>query len=112
MDGLIHNVRAHRGDAGLNAWISAADAFLRLLGRVRACDKPSYLSDNGAVFRIVRAAVSSPWRPSDNECYTPGTLGTPDIVIPGIPAMGDSPGTPTTVIPGIPPTPPMPYPCP
>ncbi|HET7442986.1 MAG TPA: hypothetical protein VFJ47_16915 [Terriglobales bacterium] len=45
-------------------------------------------------------------------CYTPGTPGTPDTVIPGTPPMGSSPGTPTTVIPGTPPTPPIPYPCP
>jgi hypothetical protein len=45
-------------------------------------------------------------------CYTPGTPGTPDVVIPGTPAIGNSPGTPPTVIPGTPPTPPMPHPCP
>ena len=45
-------------------------------------------------------------------CYTPGSPGTPDIVIPGTPPIGDSPGTPPTVIPGIPATPPTPYPCP
>ena len=45
-------------------------------------------------------------------CYTPGSPGTPDVVIPGTPAIGDSPGTPSTVIPGTPPTPPTPYPCP
>jgi hypothetical protein len=39
-------------------------------------------------------------------CYTPGTPGTPDIDIPGTPAVGDSPGTPPPSIPGIPPTPP------
>jgi hypothetical protein len=45
-------------------------------------------------------------------CYTPGTPGTPDTVIPGMPATADSPGTPATVIPGIPATQPTPYPCP
>lgn len=51
--------------------------------------------------------------PTDHgTCYTPGSPGTPDVVIPGTPAIGDSPGTPATVIPGIPPTPPTPYPCP
>ena len=45
-------------------------------------------------------------------CYTPGTPGTPDTVIAGMPATADSPGTPNTVIPGIPATPPTPYPCP
>ncbi|HEX7894880.1 MAG TPA: hypothetical protein VF447_11865, partial [Terriglobales bacterium] len=51
--------------------------------------------------------------PTDNgTCYTPGTPGTPDTVIPGTPATADSPGTPSITIPGIPPTPPTPYPCP
>ena len=45
-------------------------------------------------------------------CYTPGTPGTPDVDIPGIPAIGDSPGTPPIHIPGIPATPPTPHPCP
>jgi hypothetical protein len=45
-------------------------------------------------------------------CYTPGTPGTPDIDIPGTPAIGDLPGTPATHIPGIPATPPTPHPCP
>ncbi|HEX6803864.1 MAG TPA: hypothetical protein VF133_09315 [Terriglobales bacterium] len=45
-------------------------------------------------------------------CYMPGTPGTPDVVIPGTPPVGNSPGTPPTVIPGIPPAPPTPYPCP
>jgi hypothetical protein len=45
-------------------------------------------------------------------CYTPGTPGTPDIDIPGTPAVGDSPGTPPIHIPGIPATPPTPHPCP
>jgi hypothetical protein len=45
-------------------------------------------------------------------CYTPGSPGTPDIDIPGTPAIGDSPGTPPTHIPGIPATPPTPHPCP
>ncbi len=53
--------------------------------------------------------------PPDNDpgiCYTPGTPGTPDIDIPGTPAIGDSPGTPGTHIPGIPATPPVAHPCP
>jgi hypothetical protein len=45
-------------------------------------------------------------------CYTPGTPGTPDIDIPGTPAVGGPPGTPPIHIPGIPPTPPTPHPCP
>jgi hypothetical protein len=45
-------------------------------------------------------------------CYTPGTPGTPDVDIPGTPAIGDSPGTPPTHIPGIPATPPTAHPCP
>lgn len=44
-------------------------------------------------------------------CYTPGTLGTPPTVIPGIPGPDGIPGPPT-VIPGTPPTPRTPYPCP
>jgi hypothetical protein len=45
-------------------------------------------------------------------CYTPGSPGTPPIVIPGVPATPNSPGTPDVVIPGTPPTPGTPYPCP
>jgi hypothetical protein len=61
-------------------------------------------------------------------CYDSGSLGTPDIVIPGSPSRPDtvipgvngmpdtvipgSPGTPDTVIPGTPPTPSSSYPCP
>ena len=48
----------------------------------------------------------------NDTCYTPGTPGTPDVVIPGTPGFGGAPGTPPTVIPGTPPTPPTPYPCP
>ena len=51
----------------------------------------------------------------DNDpgiCYTPGTPGTPDVDIPGMPPIGDSPGTPSTHIPGIPATPPTAHPCP
>ena len=44
-------------------------------------------------------------------CYTPGTPGTPPIVIPGTPGANGVPGPPT-VIPGTPPTPGTPYPCP
>ena len=54
--------------------------------------------------------------PSDNNgpafCETPGTPGTPDVDIPGTPAVGDSPGTPPIHIPGIPATPPTMHPCP
>jgi hypothetical protein len=66
-------------------------------------------------------AIVAPKRPAPPDvqtstdhgtCYTPGSPGTPDIVIPGTPPIGDSPGTPPTVIPGIPATPPTPYPCP
>ena len=53
-----------------------------------------------------------PTTTNNGTCYTPGTPGTPDVVIPGTPAVGGSPGTPATVIPGTPPTPPTPYPCP
>ena len=55
------------------------------------------------------------WMPPGNNsgiCYTPGTPGTPDIDIPGTPAIGNSPGTPSTHIPGIPATPPVVHPCP
>jgi hypothetical protein len=45
-------------------------------------------------------------------CETPGTPGTPDIDIPGTPAVGDSPGTPAIHIPGIPATPPTTHLCP
>lgn len=51
--------------------------------------------------------------PSNTDiCYTPGSPGTPDVVIPGTPPIGDAPGTPPTVIPGIPATSPTPHPCP
>ncbi len=55
-----------------------------------------------------------PWpdNADTGTCYSPGTPGTPDIDIPGTPAVGDSPGTPPVHIPGIPPTPPTPHPCP
>lgn len=65
---------------------------------------------------------------AEETCYSPGSPGTPDIVIPGTPSTtipgsppsGDFPGTPDTVIPGtpdtiIPGTPATPgtyYPCP
>jgi hypothetical protein len=61
-------------------------------------------------------------------CYDSGSLGTPDIVIPGSPSRPDtvipgvngmpdtvipgSPGTPDTVIHGTPATPSSSYPCP
>src|SRR5215469_1324934 len=54
----------------------------------------------------------APTTTDNGTCYTPGTPGTPDVVVPGTPAVGGSPGTPATVIPGTPPTPPTPYPCP
>jgi len=61
--------------------------------------------------RPVRPPLSSD-NTDRGTCYTPGTPGTPDTVIPGTPPIGDSPGTPPTVISGIPATPPTPYPCP
>lgn len=45
-------------------------------------------------------------------CSTPGSPGTPDVVIAGTPGVNGSPGTPPTVIPGTPATPPTPHPCP
>jgi len=53
-----------------------------------------------------------PTATGNGTCYTPGTPGTPEVVIPGTPAVGGSPGTPPTVIPGTPATPRTPYPCP
>src|SRR5712671_110 len=53
--------------------------------------------------------------PPDNGptfCQTPGTPGTPDVDIPGTPAVGDSPGTPAIHIPGFPATPPTTHHCP
>jgi hypothetical protein len=44
-------------------------------------------------------------------CYTPGTPGTPPVVIPGTPGPDGIPG-PATTIPGTPPTPGTAYPCP
>ncbi len=64
-----------------------------------------------------------------DHCYVPGSVGTPDVTIPGTPGLPAIPGTPTvngspgtpdipgtpgtpsTVIPGIPPTPGMWVPC-
>ena len=43
-------------------------------------------------------------------CYTPDTPGTPPIVIPGTPPIGNSPGTPDVVIPGTPAISGTPYP--
>jgi hypothetical protein len=60
--------------------------------------------------RPVRSALSE--NTDHGTCYIPGTPGTPDTVIPGMPATPDSPGTPDTVIPGIPATPSTPYACP
>lgn len=56
--------------------------------------------------------VVIPTNTDTGTCYNPGSPGTPDIYIPGTPAIGNSPGTPGTVIPGIPATPPIPHPCP
>ncbi len=62
--------------------------------------------------------------PMMRTCYTPGTPGTPDIVIPGTPTIPgtppvgdmpgtpDIPGTPDTIIPGSPAIPGRAYPCP
>lgn len=63
---------------------------------------------------IVRhVPVLIPTTPTDTgTCYTPGTQGTPDTVIPGTPGVDGSPGTPSITIPGIPATPPIPHPCP
>lgn len=61
---------------------------------------------------VKKLPLPPPPNTDHGTCYTPGTLGTPDIVIPGTPAIGDSPGTPPTVIPGTPATPGTPYPCP
>ena len=44
-------------------------------------------------------------------CYTPGSSGTPDTVIPGVPGPDGNIGPPT-IIPGTPPSPGIPYPCP
>jgi len=59
-----------------------------------------------------RPVFTSPPNTDPGTCWTPGTPGTPDIDIPGTPAIGNSPGTPSTHIPGIPATPPTPHPCP
>lgn len=51
--------------------------------------------------------------PADNGiCTTAGTPGTPPIVIPGSPPVGNSPGTPDVVLPGTPAIPGASYPCP
>ena len=79
-----------------------ADAVREALGRPLAVPVPA-----------PRQWPSPPAASTDHgTCYTPGTLATPDTVIPGTPATENFPGTPTTIIPGIPATPPTPYPCP
>lgn len=50
-------------------------------------------------------------RTDHGTCYTPGSPGTPDTVIPGAPGPDGVPG-PSTAIPGTPATPGTPYPCP
>ena len=62
---------------------------------------------------ITPVARRPPPPPPDttHTCYTPETPGTPPMVIPGTPPIGNSPGTPTTVIPGTPAIPGTPYPC-
>jgi hypothetical protein len=65
---------------------------------------------------VQRPQVTTP-PPDDNSsgptfCENPGSPGTPDIDIPGTPAVGDSPGTPPIHIPGIPATPPTTHLCP
>lgn len=74
----------------------------------------SEASQNPVPITLVRRApVLVPVEtPSTGICYTPGSPGTPDTVIPGTPAVGDVPGTPSITIPGIPATPPIPHPCP
>lgn len=71
-------------------------------------------SHSTAPITIIRhVPVPIPDGPSDpGTCYTPGTPGTPDVVIPGTPATDTSPGTPSITIPGIPASPPIPHPCP
>jgi hypothetical protein len=64
---------------------------------------------------VVQRPRATPPPVQDNGptfCETPGTPGTPDIDIPGTPAIGDSPGTPPIHIPGIPATPPTTHLCP
>jgi hypothetical protein len=67
------------------------------------------------------AKLASPVQSHQNsgeQCYTPGTPGTPDIYVPGTPGtppVGDFPGTPGTpdiVIPGTPDIPGYWHPCP
>ena len=64
-----------------------------------------------------RAANPSGVASATGTCYTPGTSGTPDTVIPGTPGVPGTanspgiPGTPPTVIPGTPAIPSTPYPC-
>src|SRR5690348_239324 len=52
---------------------------------------------------VIKRTVPVPVPTSSTDtgtCYTPGTPGTPDTVIPGTPPVGNSPGTPPIVIPG------------
>ncbi len=59
-----------------------------------------------------RPQYTLPTNANPGICYTPGTPGTPDVDIPGTPAIGDSPGTPAIHIPGTPATPPIGHACP
>ena len=64
---------------------------------------------------VIKRTVPVPVPAASSEtgtCYTPGSPGTPDTVIPGTPPVGNSAGTPPIVIPGTPATPPIPHPCP
>jgi len=84
--------------------------------------KPLFLEQSrvaGAVKESAQSGVSiqpiAPRPLPSNDagtCYTPGTPGTPEVDIPGIPPTDTSPGTPPIHIPGIPATPPTPHPCP
>lgn len=55
--------------------------------------------------RVLNAASQSTPPPiiPPRRCYEPGSPGTPDVIIPGTPAI---PGTPPTIIPGPPNSPP------
>ena len=70
--------------------------------------------EHAVVVQPVAPRPLPPAAPSNVDhgtCYSRGTPGTPDTIIPGAPGPDGIPGPPT-VNPGIPPTPGTPYPCP
>jgi hypothetical protein len=112
------------GIASLALLFNSHNFFLDVGAPVEVVLQHSFSVEQDQVAEAIRDAARHPppqqpissrpqFLPSTNNdagiCYT---LGTPDIDIPGTPAVGESPGTTSTHIPRIPATPPTPHPCP